>query len=487
MTGHDQNSQNSMNEAPINKWTWFLHLDRYHWFVLFVAALGWAFDTMDQQLFALARTPAMKELLVRVEVAENGSAVSVAPKIEDVQYRAAISTSIFLVGWAVGGLIFGALGDRIGRARVMLWTILMYSTFTGLSAFSNNFWDFSFYRFITGMGVGGEFAVGVALVAEAMPQRVRTYALGLLQASSTIGNSVAAICSMTLGYFEGQGTLADWDIFGFQMSAWRLMFMVGSLPAFVAVLIRWKLNEPESWVQAKNLMRSNPDRKSLGSYRELFGDPRWRRNALVGLALGSSGIVGLWGIGFFFFDLFSVVATKHFTELGLAPGDVKSAASFWVGCSSLLMNFGGFFGMYLFSYFSNWVGRRVALAIAFVLAMVSTSFTFAYLDQLSELFWMVPIMGFCLFAPFGGYAIYFPELFPTRLRSTGTSFCYNGGRLVAAVGPLTLGLLTKFVYTKENGFEEGFRWGAVTMCAIFIVGLMVLPFAPETKDQPLPE
>jgi MFS family permease len=119
--------------------------------------------------------------------------------------------------------------------------------------------------------------------------------------------------------------------------------------------------------------------------------------------------------------------------------------------------------------------------------MASTAFTFSQLDQFSEMYWMVPIMGFCQFSLFGLYAIYFPELFPTRLRSTGTSFCYNVGRIVAAAGPAVLGLMTKYLYTKENGFEQGFRWAAVTMCGVFLIGLLALPFAPETKGKPLPE
>lgn len=135
---------------------WYRLLTSYHWFVLLVAALGWLFDCMDQQLFILARVPALKALL---------------PAAASENFFAGLVTAIFIVGWATGGLIFGVLGDRIGRARVMMWTILIYSVCTGLTAFSVSVWDFALYRFLTGMGVGGEFAVGVALVAEVMPSR----------------------------------------------------------------------------------------------------------------------------------------------------------------------------------------------------------------------------------------------------------------------------------------------------------------------------
>jgi hypothetical protein len=116
--------------------------------------------------------------------------------------------------------------------------------------------------------------------------------------------------------------------------------------------------------------------------------------------------------------------------------------------------------------------------------MLSTAMVFWFLNDLSQIFWMVPIMGFCQLALFGGYAIYFPELFPTYLRSTGTSFCYNVGRFVAATGPITLGLLTSKVFA---GYAEPMRYAGVTMCSVFLIGLLALPFAPETKGQPLPE
>src|SRR3954469_4671350 len=163
---------------------WWRELNRYHWFVLVVAALGWMFDCLDQQLFTMARGPAMKALL---KSGQNPDAY------------AGYATSIFLIGWASGGLLFGVLGDRIGRAKTMVMTILVYSACTGLSALSQTFWDFVFYRFITGFGVGGEFAVGVALIAEVMPSRARPYALSMLQALSAIGNVTAAGIGMLFG------------------------------------------------------------------------------------------------------------------------------------------------------------------------------------------------------------------------------------------------------------------------------------------------
>ena len=152
--------------------------------------------------------------------------------------------------------------------------------------------------------------------------------------------------------------------------------------------------------------------------------------------------------------------------------------------TSLVQNAGAFFGIFAFSWLTGLMGRRWTFALFFVLAMLSTAGTFWFLRTREDIFWMIPIMGFCQIALFGGYAIYLPELFPTRLRSTGTSFCYNVGRFVAALGPLTLGLLTSRVFAAH---AEPMRYAGVSMCVVFLIGLATLPFAPETKGRPLPE
>jgi len=428
---------------------WYRDLTRYHWFVLIVSSLGWLFDTMDQQLFNLARRPAISELL--------GGQASPGTVADYAGY----ATMIFMIGWASGGVLFGILGDRIGRAKTMMLTILFYSLFTGLSVLSQNVWDFSVYRFLTGLGVGGQFAVGVALVAETMPDHARPYALGWLQALSAIGNMTAALIAMGLGGLEQSGAIG---------SAWRYMFVAGALPALLCLLIFRRLKEPEQWTRAR------AKGEKVGSIGELFSTPRWRRNAIVGMLLAFSGVVGLWGIGFFSFDLLRTVLDKTSLSAG--------QKTFWTGVTSLVQNLGGFFGVYAFTHLTAHTGRRKAFAVSFVLAMFATAFTFWNLRSFSDIFWMIPLMGFSQLTLFGGYAIYLPELFPTRLRSTGTSFCYNVGRFVAALGPLLLGKLTSVVYA---GFGEPMRYAGVTMCLVFLIGLATLPFAPETKDQPLPE
>lgn len=448
---------------------WYRGMTRYHWFVLVVAALGWLFDCLDQQLFNLARKPAMETLLATADAAADPKAVD---------FFGGLSTCIFLAGWATGGLIFGVVGDRIGRAKTMMITILIYSLCTGLSALSQGFWDFAFYRFITGLGVGGEFAVGVALVAEVMPERARPYALGLLQALSAVGNFGAALIGIGLGLAQksfADGLIAGWE-------PWRWKFVIGALPAVLALVVRAGLKEPERWQAMK--AQAAATGTALGGYRALFAEPRWRKNALVGMLLACAGVIGLWGIGFFAIDLQRSVLKKTFEAQGLSGVELASRLTIWAGVASMMIQVGAFAGMMLAARICQRLGRRAFFAIFFTAAMISTMVVFAYLDDLSDFWWMLPIMGFCQLSVFAGYAIYFPELFPTRLRSTGTSFCYNVGRFVAASGPFLLGQLSSTVFA---GAAEPMRPAGLAMCLIFLLGLAVLPFAPETKGRPLPE
>jgi MFS family permease len=432
---------------------WWKELTRYQWFVFVVASLGWLFDTMDQQLFNLARKPAITELLI----VPGGP----APSSGAVAQESGFATSVFMVG-----IIFGVLGDRIGRAKTMMLTVLAYSAFTGLSAMAVGTRDFAFYRFLTGLGVGGQFAVGVALVAEVMSDRARPFALGWLQSLSAVGNMLAAIASIFLGTLEQSGHIK---------SSWRIMFVIGLAPALLAIPIFLKLKEPERWRAT--------DFRALG---EVFQDRRWRRNTIVGMLLAFSGVVGLWGIGFFSFDLIRSVFDNHFRAQGLSRQAIDGKLTFWTGITSLVQNAGAFFGILAFTFITQYVGRKLAFAISFVAAAAATAATFWFLDAFWQIFVLIPIMGFCQLALFGGYAIYFPELFPTRLRSTGISFCYNVGRLVAAAGPMALGLLTSKVFA---GYPDPMpaRLAGVAMCSVFLIGLAALPFAPETKGKPLPE
>lgn len=507
---HDLPEFSSSNGDSLHGRKWYQLLSRYHWFVLVVAALGWLFDCLDQQLFILARPAAMRELLPTID-----NRADFELSIEIHSYYV---TSIFMAGWALGGLFFGVLGDRIGRAKVMIITILMYSLFTGLSALSFGFWDFAIYRFLTGLGVGGEFAVGVALVAEVMPAAARSRCLALLQALSAVGNISAAFINLGLGVAEEKG-MVD--------SPWRLMFLIGALPALLAVYIRRRLKEPEKWEKASH---EDVVGKQLGSYRELFRNPTLRKHALLGLVLACSGVIGLWVVGFFTPDLIRSVQRKGVTErvheellqdarasndpsrvtgiealqvallsdsseipeeLTDLRGEVDKIVSGrlarWASYTSLMFNFGAFFGMFGFGSLAERIGRKPTFTMALIAAFVSTACVCWFLKDFWQIFVLVPIMGFCQLSLFAGYAVYFPELFPTRLRSTGTSFCYNVGRFIAAGAPLLSAWLLIMHGKAEGSDPSNLRFTGVTMSLVFLIGLLALPFLPETKDKPLPD
>jgi MFS family permease len=280
---------------------------------------------------------------------------------------------------------------------------------------------------------------------------------------------------------------------GMVASYWRAMFVIGVIPAVLVVPIFLRVREPEKWraaVARRAAARRHGSTEKFarpGSIRELFGDPRWRRNTIVGMLLALAGVVGLWGIGFFSPDLTRSVFRQSYQAQGLTEREINTKLNYLASIVFLVQNIGAFFGIYAFSRITHLLGRRITFAIFFVLAMVATAFTFGCVGRLFgfwDVFWMIPLMGFCQIALFGGYAIYFPELFPTHLRSTGISFCYNVGRLVAAPGSTVLKLLESRLFA---GFAEPARYAGIVMCSVFLLGLVALPFAPETRGQPLPE
>jgi MFS family permease len=478
---------------------WWSQLAPYQRLVFVVATLAWLFDCLDQQLFNLARNPAMAALL--------------APG-QDAKFFGGIATAIFVLGWATGGMIFGSLGDRYGRAKMLAVTVLLYSLATGLSALagfpnlptiaetvrltslpwfkelSPHYLDFTIFRFITGLGVGGVFGLAVALVADTVPSGVRPRALGVLQSFSAVGNVAAG--------FIGLGIALT--AIGANPNYWMWLFVIGALPAFMVATIQLRVKEPEAWIVARD--RATAQGKKSGSYRDLFSHPTWRRHALFGMVLSCAGVIGLWGIGVFSTDLVGDIISNHLKATGASVEAINKGKQIWGSLNLLCFNVGAFLGMMAFTRVTERVGRRKAFACFFIGALVVTVFVFQMLGKINgrwEILWMAPLMGFFQLAVFAGFSIYLPELFPTRLRATGVSFCYNVGRYLAATGPLTLALLAKNLADKaalKAGAVGGdvalakidaFRDAASWMCLIFLLGLLVLPFLPETKGQALPE
>jgi len=546
---------------------WYRGLTSYHWLVLAVCTMGWSFDCMNQQIFNLSRKPAMSDLL------------AVQPTDPTVALVGSWTTAALLIGWATGGIFFGILGDRIGRVKTYVIMILCFTVCTGLCGLSLRWWDYLIYCFLTGFGAGGIFPVGCTLVAESVPDRTRPHALGMLQAFSASGNITAGLLFLLM--------IALWsrELIG---SPWRWLFAVGILPALLSIIVVRKLREPEAWTKA---VGQGKDRKRAGSIKDLFGDPRWRPRAIVGMVLAASGVIGLWGIGVFSNDLTQTFIGRQYDDAARSEGQADKDLQFvvqliakpeqldlvqdkivprdllgttvkdadasvmyraavllrkegkavsadavlaaldqpagsqtaddrarrskllqapatagsptehvdrilarqktrgikalqWAAVTLIMFNVGAFFGMYAFARVTHLIGRRLTFLIFFFIAAITTSFAFLFMSKPADLFWMVPLMGAAQLSVFGGFAIYFPELFPTRLRSTGTSFCYNVGRYVAATGPLGLGLLTKYVFVNT---AEPFRYAGVAMCSCFVVGMVALVWAPETRGQPLPE
>jgi MFS family permease len=435
-------------------------LNRYHWFVFVVASLAWLFDCLDQQVFNLSRDGAVEDLLVN--------------KSKSIEL-AAYTTSFFLVGWAIGGLIFGALGDRFGRARILTVSLLIYSLCTGLNCFATTYAEFCAVVFFTGLGVGGVFGLSVALVADSMPDASRPPALGLLQSLSSWGNITAGLLGMSIGL------LATRSLLPFGLKAWQAMFLAGALPAFICVFILAQLAEPEKWRLAS--VEGKRSGVKFGSYAVLLRHPLWAKNAWLGLILCSAGIVGLWGIGNFHPKIVSSIIQSHLAAAGLSPSAIASQKAYWISVGLLLQNIGGFFGMLFMAKFAQIKGRKPAFALALSLSFLCTLLVFKFLRQIDQIYWMLPLMGFGQYSVFGVYAIYLPELFPISLRSTGTSFCYNFGRLVAASAPFTIGKITKSL----GGNIEGFRTAGMWVSLVLLLGICVLPFLPETKGRPLPE
>ncbi|MDB5438379.1 MAG: transporter [Caulobacteraceae bacterium] len=439
---------------------WWQGLGRYEWFVMFVAGCAWLFDTLDQRLFSLARIPALSALM------------HLPGSNPDVQAFGKVVTALFLIGWGVGGLTLGALGDRLGRAKMLTLCILLYSICTGLSALSRNQVDFAILRFVTGLGIGGVFGLAVSLIAESVPNTARLAMLGILQLLAIVGNISSALIKMGVDAAYPHPT-----------SSWRLLFLIGALPALLAVGSGFFLRESPAWLALKRA--GDLPRGYLGSYRELFSTSALRRNLLIGSLLAISGVVGLWAIGEYAVDLQDAVFTAHFKALG-GSQPVAVAVAQAKNNAYLLQMLGGGVGTLAFTFVASRFGRKPAFLIGFISALVLTNLSYLRINSPADAYWMMPLMGAAQFSVFAGFSIYLPELFGSRVRSTGVSFAYNLGRFAAAGGSFFSAMLATKVFGAFAS-PTPLRYSAAAMSCVFLVGIVATLFAPETRGRPLPE
>ena len=415
---------------------WYSGISGAQWGVLAIASAGWIFDVYEGQLFTIFSTPALAEVL-------HGDKAAMA-------WHSSLAFAMFLVGGAVGGLGFGVLADRLGRVRVMSLTILVYSIFSALTFFARSAWEIEVLRFLVALGTGGEWAVAAALVAETFPTRARTFASGVFHASSVLGGALAALTGMVLT----------------SPGDWRWGFLIGLAPALMVFWVRSGLKEPERWLAAAE-EEIGPAPGSLG---ELLGDPRWRTRAVLGMALAAVGLGTYWGTFAKGPDLMRQVLGP-----GASEAQLQSAGSLVY----LLMNVtGALLGLLSFAPVAARWGRRGAFAAYHLGALLVVPLTFLGAQTYAQTLLLLPTMGFFVVGIHAGYAIYLPELFPTRLRATGSSFCFNVGRLLGAAMLLVQGSLVA---------RLGLRNAVALMGGMFALGLVLLLFLPETKGKELIE
>jgi len=451
---------------------WYRNVTGYQWLVLIIASLGWIFDIFEGQIFVTTMKEAMPSLLPA------NAPEGLAAKYNDYAF------ALFLIGGAFGGVFFGVLSDKIGRAKTLMITILVYSLFGSLTAFATAPWQVIALRFFVALGIGGEWAVASAMVAEVFPKFARVKSLGIFHATSTIGSYLA----IAAGYFivANEG-LRNHEIDGLN---WRLCFLLGALPAALTLWIRIKLKEPEAWKEARDRAKADSSQRT-GSIVDLFTGDRLR-STLTAVCLAAIGLSTFWGVKVRTQDLMrnaradAVLAERAPTldaraEI-LSTGEAKTSLKQAEMTGLFLIMTGGFIGMLCFGPLSMKTGRRGAFMIFHAGGFLSSILLFTQFAERSELFyWLyLPVFGFLVSGMHAGYAVYFPELFPARLRSTGVGFCFNAGRLVAAPVLVLRGFMI-------DDLSWSFTKTSAALSTLFLLGFIVLLFAPETNDRELPD
>ncbi len=399
--------------------------------MLVAAFLGWMFDGVEQGVFPLVARPALQDLL-GVQ-ADN----LIGPWMGYI-------TALFLLGAACGGLAFGWLGDRVGRVRAMILSILAYSLFTGCGYFAQAAWQLGFFRFLAAVGMGGEWSLGVALVMECWPERHRPILAGAIGAASNVG-------------FGLLGALGA--VFPVTRDSWRWVMLAGAAPAVLALFIALYVPESERWKRAV-------DKGSAKPLRDVFAAGQAGRT-LLGLAFAAVALIGTWG---------SVQWLPSWADQ-LTKGEVHNAK----GVTQLLMAIGAVFGCFAGPLVGGRIGRRPAYFLLCLGSLVACGVLFRAVHDYSAGFLvLVFLVGGVTAAFYGWLPLYLPELFPTRARATGQGLCYNAGRILAAFGAVQMGRLLE-------AYGGSYARAGASITLIYCLGLVLIWFGPETRGKPLPE
>lgn len=366
------------------------------------AWLGWLFDGLEIHLYTLVATPLVVHLL--------GAAGSSDPAVKQ---KSAYIQGAFLVGWALGGAFFGRLGDRIGRSRALSLTILTYALCTGLCAAAQTWWQLMLFRFLAALGIGGEWAVGASLLAETWPTAWRPWLSAVLQTAVNLGILFAASFVTLLSFLP-------------HPPSERWVFLIGVAPALLVFWIRKQVPESDAWRQARSESAASPGLREL--FRGKVAPITWHTSAVCALGLSGWWLVQFWH-------------PQHLRRLLEAAGSPPAEATRAISAAFFVLNAVAIAG----NFAAGWLGRRLGSrrAIALMFAGMAASIVGAYAVPrgFAELAWFwMPLVGF-FSGVFGLFTMYLPPLFPTLLRTTGAGFCYNIGRLAAAVASVVFGWL----------------------------------------------
>ncbi|GJD34440.1 MFS transporter [Methylobacterium aerolatum] len=434
---------------------WHAGLTPRHWRILWGSYLGWIFDGYEAVALVYALRPALGTILTPEQAQ--------APA-----YYVGLAIGITLLGWGIGGLLGGIAADYIGRKRMMMISILGYAIFTGLTAFAETFFQLAALRFITGLAIGSEWSTGIALVAETWPNRARPKGCGFLQSGFGGGAVLAAIVWAVLAATNPLGN-----------ESWRIMFALGALPAFVCLYLRRALDESEQWMQALKERRWAATAEDAGhaprkaqrpfTLAEIFREPESRRRVFLATAMSFATTVGWWAVSSWL---------PAYTE-GLAKA-AGEPANVWGPRMGIIYNVGAITAYVVSGFVADAMGRRPFLLLTYAGCIATSLACYLWTGSLTVFMGLAFLNGFfTLGFAFSWMAIYLVELFTPAVRATAASFVFNGARLVAWIFPVIAGqIVTSF---------GGVAAAALTMSSVYVLGLIVPWFMPETTGKPLPE